>query len=96
MARSLRIVLALACVLLVMMAGTVQVVHSHLGCPDTHANCSLCATAHVSVQLTQAHTPAPAALVFGQIEAPRPTELPSSLSAFSHFTRPPPSLNLPA
>ena len=94
--RSLRIVLTLACVLLVMLAGTVQVVHSHLGCPDPHANCSLCVAAHVTVHLVQAVAPVPTARLVARMEALPPEELPSGFSAFSHFSRPPPSLNPPA
>ena len=94
--RSLRVILAVACVLLVMLTGTVQVVHSHAGGDDSHASCSLCVTAHVAVHLTQAQAPTPAARVVARIETRPPAELPSGSTAFSHFSRPPPSLNLPA
>ena len=94
--RSLRIVLALACVLLVVLSGTVQVAHSHVGGDDSHASCSLCATAHVTVHLIQAQAPAPAARVVARVEVRLPAELPSGPTVFSHFSRPPPSLNLPA
>ena len=94
--RSLRTLLAVVCVLLVLFAGTVQAVHSHLGCPDPHANCSLCVTAHVAVHLIQTQEPASAARVVAAVETLPPAELPSGVSAFSHFTRPPPALTLPA
>ena len=94
--RSFRILLVLVCVLLVVMAGMVQAAHSHLGCADTHANCSLCAAAHVTVHLTETQTPAIAASVVTRVEALATSEVPSRLLAFSHFTRPPPALNLPA
>lgn len=88
--------LAVVCVLLVVMTGVVQAAHSHLGCADTHANCSLCAAAHVTVHPTEAQTPSSAASVVARVEASPESELPSRLLAFSHFTRPPPALNLPA
>jgi len=94
--RSLWMLLAVVCVLLVVLSGTVQVVHSHLGCPDPHANCSLCVTAHVAVHLTQAQAPVASARVVARVMAPQPALLPSGFSAFSHYTRPPPSLNLPS
>jgi hypothetical protein len=93
---SLRVILALVCVLLVVLSGTIGVVHSHAGSDDGHANCSLCLAAHVTVHLSQAQTPEPAAPVFARVTALPPVEIRSSFSAFSYFTRPPPSLNLPA
>jgi hypothetical protein len=93
--RSLRVLLAMVCVLLVVFAGVVQAAHSHLGCADTHANCSLCAAAHVTVHFTEAQTPAVTASVVARVEALPASELPNRLSAFPHFTRPPPALNLP-
>lgn len=95
-ARSLRVFLAVLCVLLVVLFGTVQAAHVHADTAATHANCTLCATAHVSVQLAQAPAPAPVAHVIAKAEILRPAELPSGFSAFSHFTRPPPVDSLSA
>src|SRR5665213_537801 len=92
--RWLRIFLAAVCVLLVMLLGTVQAAHSHPGCADTHANCSLCVAAHVAVRLTQTQAPAPDVRVIARVDARPVVELPSRLSAFPHFTRPPPALSL--
>jgi hypothetical protein len=94
--RSLRTVLAVVCVLLVMVSGTVQVAHSHVGGDDSHANCSLCATAHVTVHLTETQAPVVAARVVVRVEALPLTAAPSRFLSFSYFTRPPPSLNLPS
>jgi len=95
-ADSLRVFLAALCVLLVVLFGTVQAAHFHADDAATHANCSLCATVHVTVQLAQAPAPAPAAHVITKAEILRPAELPSGFCAFSHFTRPPPADSLSA
>lgn len=95
-ARSLRLYVGLACVLLMVLFSTVQAAHIHADGADTHANCSLCASAHVAVQLNQTPAPAPAAQVMARVELLPPELLPSGFTAFSHFTRPPPKEALPA
>jgi len=90
-AGSLRVFLAVLCVLLVALLGTVQAAHFHADNATTHANCSLCATAHVTVQMVQTPAPAPTTHVIAKVEILRPAELPSGFCAFSHFTRPPPA-----
>ena len=91
-----RILLALVCVLLVVVAGTAQVAHSHADGADTHANCSLCATAHITVQLAHTPAPAPVARVVAVLESLPPVVVPSALCTFALFTRPPPADVLPA
>jgi hypothetical protein len=91
-----RILLALACVLLVVVAGTVQVAHTHTDGADTHADCSLCAAAHITVQLVQTPAPAPTVAIVSVLESLPPTVLPSALSTFALFTRPPPVAVVPA
>jgi hypothetical protein len=91
-----RIFLALVCVLLVVVAGTVQVAHTHADGADTHANCSLCTAAHVTVHLVQTPIPAPAASVVTVLESLPPSVLPTALSTFALFTRPPPVAAVPA
>jgi hypothetical protein len=91
-----RFLLALVCVLLVVAAGTVQVAHTHSDGTDTHADCSLCAAAHVTVELVQTPAPAPVVTVVARVEAVAPSILPAALSTFALFTRPPPTAALPA
>jgi hypothetical protein len=91
-----RILLALACVLLVVVAGTVQVAHTHADGTDTHADCSLCAAAHITVHLVQTPIPAPAAVVVNMREALLPAILPNTLIPFALFIRPPPVAAVPA
>jgi hypothetical protein len=86
-----RVLLALVCVLLVAVAGTVQVAHTHADGTDTHADCSLCAAAHVTVQLVQTPAPAPVARVVSVLEALPRCVVPTALSTFALFTRPPPA-----
>jgi hypothetical protein len=94
--RSWRILLALLCVLLVVVAGTVQVAHTHADGAVTHADCSLCVAAHITVQLVQTPAPAPSVAVVTVLEAEPPTVLPIALSTFALFTRPPPVGFVPA
>jgi hypothetical protein len=86
-----RILLALLCVLLVVLLGSVQVVHSHADGNETHADCALCAAAHISVHPVHAPAPAPAIAVLATLESLPPSVLPSTLSIFAFFTRPPPA-----
>jgi hypothetical protein len=87
-----RLLLALVCVLLVVVSGTVQAAHSHSDGSANHSDCSLCAVSHVTVQLVQMPTPAPAITVIARIEAIAPSFTPSVLSTFALFTRPPPAV----
>jgi hypothetical protein len=88
--------LVFVCILLVAVAGTVQVAHSHADGADTHADCSLCTAAHVIVHLVQTPIPAPSVAVVIQVEADPPTVLPVALSTFALFIRPPPAAVFPA
>jgi len=90
--RSWRLLLAFFCVLLVVVSGTVQAAHSHSDGSANHADCSLCAVSHVTVQLVQTPVPAPATTVIAMIEAIAPSYTPSALSTFALFTRPPPAV----
>jgi hypothetical protein len=85
-----RILLALLCVLLVIVLGSVQVAHSHADGNETHADCALCATAHISVHPVHAPAPAPTTSVVAVVEALPHSTLPRTLSIFALFTRPPP------
>jgi hypothetical protein len=91
---SWRLLLTLACILLVVIAGTVQVTHSHSDGADAHADCSLCATSHVTVHPVQAPIPVPTATVVAVLEATPHTFIPSVLSTFALFTRPPPVVDI--
>ena len=87
--RPWRILLALVCVLLVVVLGSVQVAHSHAD-GTAHADCALCAAAHISVHPVHAPSPAPATSVVAVLEALPPAVLPRTLAIFALFTRPPP------
>jgi hypothetical protein len=89
---SWRFLLALFCVLLVVVAGTAQVAHTHADGADTHADCSLCAAAHVTVQVVQTPAPAPTVTVVAVLEALPLSVASSALSTFALFTRPPPAV----
>jgi hypothetical protein len=93
--QSWRIFFALLCVLLVVVAGTVQVAHTHADAA-THADCSLCVAAHVSVHLVQTPVPAPSVAVFATLDTEPHSFLPAALSTFALFTRPPPAAVVPA
>ena len=91
-----RVLLALLCVLLVVVAGTVQVAHTHADGADTHSSCSLCAAAHVSVDLVQSPAPAPEVSVIAVLEKRPAAIVSSALFTFALFTRPPPVAVVPA
>jgi hypothetical protein len=77
------------CVLLVVVAGTIQVAHTHADAA-THADCSLCVAAHVTIHLAQTPAPALTATVVAVLEPVRPVVRPTALSTFALFIRPPP------
>ena len=85
-----RILLALLCVLLVVVLGSVQVAHTHADGNETHADCALCAAAHISVHPVHAPPPAPTTAVVAVVEALPPSLVSSPVSIFALFTRPPP------
>jgi hypothetical protein len=94
--KSWRVLLALMCVLLVVVAGTVQVAHSHADGEVTHADCSLCVAAHIAVHLAQTPVEAPPVALVTALEAEPPSIMPVPLSTFALFTRPPPVAVVPA
>ena len=84
-----RLLLAIVCVFLVLLGSTLEAAHSHPGFAS-HADCALCATAHVVAQVpTSLSLPAVALLVEA---VPRMASLPTprAFSVFALFTRPPP------
>jgi len=85
-----RILLALFCVLMVVVLGAVQVAHTHADGAANHADCALCAAAHISVHPVHAPSPAPATSVVATLEALPLAVLPRTLAIFALFTRPPP------
>lgn len=91
-----RVFLALACVLLVVVAGTVQVAHTHADGAVTHADCSLCVAAHIAVHLAETPVPAPSVAVSSELVTEPRSILPAALSTFALFTRPPPAVVVPA
>jgi hypothetical protein len=82
--------LGYVCIALVLIAGTIQVAHSHAAGDFSHPECSLCATAHVviSPSATTALPAIPVVVTAVEVE-PAPTA-PPSLLIFSFFIRPPP------
>jgi hypothetical protein len=91
-----RLLLAILCVLLVVISGVVQAAHIHSDGADSHANCSLCATAHITVHMQHTTAPAQAAAVAVVLQTLPPTVLSSGLSTFALFNRPPPVDGVPA
>jgi len=92
-AQTWRFLVGILCVALILVGSTLQVAHTHRDGLE-HPDCSLCATAHVAVQVTTHPIPLPASPV-----ARRATILPqllpsTSLSTYALFTRPPPSTSL--
>lgn len=85
-----RILLALLCVALVIVAGTLRVAHTHPRGDASRSDCALCATAHVVVQIS---TPPVTLHVTPLVWIVEALVLPARLGTFSTFalfTRPPP------
>jgi hypothetical protein len=93
---TLRLLLALVCVLLVAVCGTLQITHTHSDGDISHANCSICATAHVVVQVSLPPIGAPALAVVTIVEQRHNPIRPATLATFALFTRPPPVDIVPA
>jgi hypothetical protein len=85
-----KVLLALVCLVLVVVAGTVQVAHTHTDGAITHPGCSLCAAAHMSVQAGQTPASVQTVAVVTSLEAIPPPGVPVAISTFALFTRPPP------
>lgn len=86
-----RLLLGVLCVALVLFGATLQAVHTHANDSLTHADCSLCATAHVVTQVAAQPAPNQVAFAIAQVSvAPALTPL-SELHHFALFTRPPPA-----
>ncbi|GAC1414371.1 MAG: hypothetical protein NVSMB62_00170 [Acidobacteriaceae bacterium] len=86
-----RVLLALLCVLLVAVSGVTLVIHMHTDGMDTHANCSMCASAHTSVHIVQTPAPPQAFLVTALVEVRKHEHLATPYFAFALFNRPPPA-----
>ena len=86
-----RFFLGLLCLALVVFGSTVQVAHNHPGGDISHADCSLCLTAHVVAQVVSNPVPIPAVLVLAAVEETLPQPKTHTLSVFALFTRPPPA-----
>lgn len=81
---------AMFCVLLVILSGTVQVVHAHQSGNLAHSDCSLCTTAHL---VSFAVVPAAVLIALNhnaEVVASLKPICPRTLSVFELFTRPPP------
>jgi hypothetical protein len=87
---SWRILLALLCVLLVLATGTIQAVHSHPVGDISHADCALCVTAHVAVEVAQPPVALVVASVVSAVEVFDPSTRTKTFFTFALFTRPPP------
>ena len=91
MQSSWRLLLALLCVFLVVVTGTVQAVHAHPVGDISHADCSLCATAHVTAQVVEPPVTLFVTAVVTDVEAFVPPMRIKTFSTFALFTRPPPA-----
>lgn len=87
---SWRIFLALLCVLLVLATGTIQAVHSHAVGDISHADCALCLTAHVAVEVAQPPVALFVSSVVSAVEVFDPSTRMKTFFTFALFTRPPP------
>jgi hypothetical protein len=91
-----RLLLGILCLALVVLGSTVQVAHSHPSGEISHADCSLCATAHVVAQAVSHPVALQATLVVTAVQGfiLKPPAI--ALSVFALFTRPPPAVSTAA
>ena len=90
MQSSWRFLLALLCICLVVVGGTIQAVHVHPQGDITHSDCSLCATAHMGLQVAQHVVVLHVTTVASAVESVAATAPAQHVSTFALFTRPPP------
>ena len=81
---------------LVMVAGTVSVAHSHRdsNALDEHGTCGLCVTAHAVAQVATPSAQIAVALVYEPFPERAPLTRTRTFSGTAHFTRPPPAAHL--
>ena len=85
-----RLLLALLCISLIIACGTIQAVHTHPQGDISHADCPLCAVAHVSVQIAEPAVLLHVAPIVSVVEASVAPQPILRVSTFALFTRPPP------
>ncbi len=88
-----RLLLCLLCLALVVLGSTIQVAHTHPGGDISHADCSLCLTAHVVAQVVTNPVQIPAVLIVASVVESLPEPRPATISVFALFTRPPPAVS---
>jgi hypothetical protein len=86
-----RLLLGVLCILLVLLGGTLEAVHSHPGLDASHPDCALCATAHVVAQVVAAPSLPAVAMLVEAVSHLAPFSTAWARSIFDLFTRPPPS-----
>jgi hypothetical protein len=91
-----KLLLALLCISLVIACGTIQAIHVHPDADLSHADCPLCATAHVAVQVVEPPVALHVAPVVSLVETFLPAIPSRTLTTFALFTRPPPANALSA
>jgi len=85
-----KLLLALLCIALVIVCGTIQVAHVHPDGDLSHSDCPLCATAHVAVRATELPVIAHIVPIVSTVEVFFPSIPSITFSTFALFTRPPP------
>jgi hypothetical protein len=85
-----KLILALLCISLVIACGTIQAVHVHPNGDISRADCPLCATAHVALQIVELPASLHVAPIMGIVEKFLPAVPSRTLLTFALFTRPPP------
>jgi hypothetical protein len=90
--RSLRVLTALVCVLLILFVGAAQVLHMHAQDEAANASCSLCAVAHAAALPAPVLGTLAVAEAVATIAAPYAVSAPNRFFAFSLYVRPPPAV----
>ena len=83
--------LAGLCMLLVLLAATLSVTHSHPSESGIHPDCGLCVAAHMALNAAAEPPSLPALRVFIEPSAPQPILRPRAAIQPAHYSRPPPA-----
>lgn len=86
-----RLLLAILCVLLVLVSGSIQAVHMHANGDVSHADCSLCVTAHVAQTVAAPVVSLSFIPVIFRVETVATTTRVRSICVFALYIRPPPA-----
>ena len=86
-----RPILGVLCIALILLTGTLSVTHAHQQGEVSHADCGLCLTSHMAVQIAVAPPVILPTQISSPLESYTPIARPQTDTPFALFSRPPPA-----